>query len=115
MAALEVKVENARRRRAEAEMQRAEEDAAREAQEAEERATREVHEAVEAEAEAVTTHALEPPTWSDATAMQVTMTPRSAPVAVPFGRRHAVRTILGPSRSALWCYVFGTAAAASKI
>ena len=74
-----------------------------------------VAEAVEAEAEAVTTHALEPPTWSDATAMQVTMTPRSAPVAVPFGRRHAVRTILGPSRSALWCYVFGTAAAARKI
>ena len=42
---------------------------------------------------------LESPRWQDE-AMQ----PRSAPVEVPFGRPHAVRTL---SERSCWAYVFG--------
>jgi hypothetical protein len=53
----------------------------------------------------LTTRVLEPPHWHDGD--EPMLTPASAPAEVPFGRRHAVRT-LGSARSC-FAYVFGAA------
>ena len=69
-----------------------------------------------------TTHTLKPPLWRDRWSaaaagdagggVPMSMTPRAAPVRVPFGRAHAVRTLGatdgGDGEASLWCYVFGS-------
>ena len=58
----------------------------------------------------VFTSLLTPPNWDDSKEHEL-MEPSSAPLEVPFGRAHAVRTLDGAGgsgTSACWAYVFGT-------
>ena len=57
------------------------------------------------------THELGPPEWGEDAFGEPELRPRAAPVSIPFGAAHRVRTV--GDGSSCWAYVFGERPAAS--